>query len=359
MKKLIIYSLVIFLVSVGLLHSRSYIDSSQSGNNNTLTIFNWGEYISPELIKKFEDETGISVIYETFDSNEALLTKLKSESTSYDIVVPSDYMIKKMIDADMLKKLDKSKIEGFENLDERLVNQSFDYNNVYSVPYFWGTLGIVYNSNLVDEDMTFEKWDDLWDSRLKNEILLIDGAREMLGIALQSEGKSVNETNEVDLRLAERKLELLGSNIKAINSDEKIMLMSNNEAKVAVAFSGDANEMISNNEDLVYRVPKDGSNIWFDNMVIPKVSKNEEAAYKFINFMLRPENAAINAEYIGYSTPVKTALELLPEEIVSDEQFYPKEDIMKRLEVYQTQTQKIVQLQNDLFLEFKINSNRN
>lgn len=212
---------------------------------------------------------------------------------------------------------------------------------------------------MVDEDLTFDKWDDLWDARLKNEVLLIDGAREMLGIALQSEGKSVNETNEVDLRLAERKLEFLGANIKAINSDEKIMLMSNNESKVAVAFSGDANEMISNNEDLVYRVPKEGSNIWFDNMVIPKISKNEEAAYKFINFMLRPENAAINAEYIGYATPVKSALELLPEEIVSDEQFYPKDDIIKRLEVYQAHNQKIVQLQNDLFLEFKINSNRN
>lgn len=359
MKKLIIYSLIILLVSLGLLQSKSYIDSSEAGDKNTLTIFNWGEYIAPELIKKFEEETGISVIYETFDSNEALFTKLKSGSTSYDIVVPSDYMIRKMIDADMLKKLDKSKIDGFDNIDERLVNKSFDPNNSYSIPYFWGTLGIVYNSKLVDEDLTFDKWDDLWDARLKNEVLLIDGAREMLGIALQSEGKSVNETNEVDLRLAERKLEFLGANIKAINSDEKIMLMSNNESKVAVAFSGDANEMISNNEDLVYRVPKEGSNIWFDNMVIPKISKNEEAAYKFINFMLRPENAAINAEYIGYATPVKSALELLPEEIVSDEQFYPKDDIIKRLEVYQAHNQKIVQLQNDLFLEFKINSNRN
>lgn len=359
MKKLVISFISILIISVLLLESRVYINPSQSGKENTLTIFNWGEYIDPDLIKKFEEETGISVIYETFDSNEALLTKLKSGSTSYDIVVPSDYMIKKMKDLDLLKKIDKNKIENFKNLNPMLLNLSFDPNNEYSVPYFWGTLGIVYNSKLVDEDMKFEKWDDLWDSeRLKNDILLVDGAREMLGIALQSQGFSVNETNEVRLKLAEKKLELLGKNVKAINNDEKTMLMANNEAKVAVTFSGNAAAMLSENEDLIYSVPKEGSNIWFDNIVIPKVAKNEEAAYKFINFMLRTENAAQNAQFIGYSTPVITALELLPEEIRNDEQLYPNENTMTHLEVYESQSPKIVQLQNDLFLEFKININR-
>lgn len=358
MKKLILASLSIILLCVVLLESRLYINASQSGEENTLTIFNWGEYIDPALIKKFEEETGISVIYETFDSNEALLTKLKSGSTSYDIVVPSDYMIKKMKDYDMLKKIDKSRIENFSNLNPVLLNLSFDPNNEYSIPYFWGTLGIVYNTKLVDEDMIFEKWDDLWDDRLKNDILLVDGAREMLGLALQSQGFSVNETNTVRLKLAEKKLELLGKNVKAINNDEKTMLMANNEAKVAVTFSGNATAMIAENEDLVYSVPKTGSNIWFDNIVIPKVAKNEDAAYKFINFMLRTENAAQNAEFIGYSTPVLSALDLLPEEIREDEQLYPKEETMSHLEVYESQPQKIVQLQNDLFLEFKININR-
>lgn len=358
MRKLVIYSLIILLVSIGLLQSRSYIDSSQAGSEDTLTIFNWGEYIDPDLIAKFEEETGIKVIYETFDSNEALLTKLKSGSTSYDIVVPSDYMIKKMTDLDLLQKLDRSKIENFDNLNPRLINLSFDPNNDYSIPYFWGTLGIVYNPNLVDEDQTFEKWDDLWDPRLKNNILLVDGAREMLGLSLQSQGKSVNETDEITLKLAEKKLELMGPNVKAINNDEKTMLMAHNEASVAVTFSGNAAEMMEHNEDLIYSVPKEGSNIWFDNMAIPKVAKNTEAAYKFINFMLDPENAAQNAEYIGYATPVLPALDLLPEEVVNDEQFYPSEETMSHLEVYESQVQKIVQMQNDLFLEFKININR-
>ncbi len=358
MKKLIIYATVILLLSIGLLQSRSYIDSSEAGSEGTLTIFNWGEYIDPDLITKFEEETGIKVIYETFDSNEALLTKVKSGSTSYDIIVPSDYMIKKMKDLDLLKKLDKNKITNFDNLNPKLINLSFDKENEYSIPYFWGTLGIVYNPNLVDEDQTFENWEDLWDERLKNNILLVDGAREMLGLALQSEGYSVNETDPVKLRLAEKKLELMGGNVKAINNDEKTMLMVNNEAAVAITFSGSAAGMMAQNEELIYSVPKAGSNIWFDNMVIPKTSKNEEAAYKFINFMLEPENAAQNAEYIGYATPVKAALELLPEEVTSDEEFYPNEETMKNLEVYESQSQKIVQLQNDLFLEFKININR-
>ena len=147
----------------------------------------------------------------------------------------------------------------------------------------------------------------------------------------------------------------MGSNIKAINNDEKTMIMVNSDAKVAVTFSGSAAKMIDENDKLVYSVPKEGSNIWFDNMAIPKNAKNVEAAHKFINFMLEPKNAAKNAKFIGYATPVKNAYDILGKEIVTDEQFYPNEETMHNLEVYDAQSQKIVQLQNDLFLEFKIN----
>ncbi len=358
MKKLLISALSIIVICLGLLYSRNFIDSSNSGEKQTLTIFNWGEYIDPELIKKFEAETGISVVYETFDSNEAMLTKIQSGSTPYDIVVPSDYMIKKMKKLNLLKKLDHSKLEGFDNIDPQFLNLSFDTNNEYSVPYFWGTLGIIYNKTKVPSDLKFEKWDDLWDARLENNILLIDGAREMMGIALQSEGNSVNDTNEVDLNLAEKKLELLHKNIKAINSDEKKMLMINNEAWVSVVFSGDASAIMTENENMVYSVPKEGTNLWFDNIVIPKTSKNEDAAYKFINFMLRPENAAQNAKFIGYATPNEKAKELLPEDVTSDEQFYPDLSSIKKAEVYEDLSPAMLQLYNDLFLKFKIN-NRN
>ena len=147
MKKLLISALSILVICLGLLYSRDFIDNSSSGEKQTLTIFNWGEYIDPELIKKFEAETGIKVVYETFDSNEAMLTKIQSGSTPYDIVIPSDYMIKKMKKLNLLNKLDHSKLEGFDNIDKQFINLTFDPNNEYSVPYFWGTLGIVYNNS--------------------------------------------------------------------------------------------------------------------------------------------------------------------------------------------------------------------
>ena len=197
MKKLLMSALSILVICLGLLYSRNFIDSSNSEDKQTLTIFNWGEYIDPELIKKFEQETGISVIYETFDSNEALLTKVQSGSTPYDIIIPSDYMINKMRKLNLIKKLDHSKLEGLDNIDPQFLDKVFDPGNEYSIPYFWGTLGILYNKTKVPEDLKFDKWNDLWDSRLQNNILAIDGAREMLGLALQSEGRSVNEKNEV------------------------------------------------------------------------------------------------------------------------------------------------------------------
>ena len=358
MKKLLMSALSILVICLGLLYSRNFIDSSNSEDKQTLTIFNWGEYIDPELIKKFEQETGISVIYETFDSNEALLTKVQSGSTPYDIIIPSDYMINKMRKLNLIKKLDHSKLEGLDNIDPQFLDKVFDPGNEYSIPYFWGTLGILYNKTKVPEDLKFDKWNDLWDSRLQNNILAIDGAREMLGLALQSEGRSVNEKNEVSLNLAEKKLELLHPNIKAINSDEKKMLMINNEAWVSVVFSGDASAIMEENKDMVYAIPKEGTNLWFDNMVIPNTVKNEEAAYKFINFMLRPENAAQNSEYIGYATPNTKAKELLPEEVTSDEQFYPDLSSIEKAEVYEDLSPAMLQLYNDLFLKFKIN-NRN
>lgn len=359
MKKLLMSALSILVICLGLLYSRNFIDSSNSEDKQTLTIFNWGEYIDPELIKKFEQETGISVIYETFDSNEALLTKVQSGSTPYDIIIPSDYMINKMRKLNLIKKLDHSKLEGLDNIDPQFLDKVFDPGNEYSIPYFWGTLGILYNKTKVPEDLKFDKWNDLWDSRLQNNILAIDGAREMLGLALQSEGRSVNEKNEVSLNLAEKKLELLHPNIKAINSDEKKMLMINNEAWVSVVFSGDAKSIMEENENMVYALPKEGTNLWFDNIVIPKTSKNEEAAYKFINFMLKPENAAKNSEFIGYATPNAKAKELLSEETTSNEQFYPDlESFGNRAEVYEDLDPKMLQFYNDLFLKFKINNRK-
>ena len=353
MKKLLISAISILVICLGLLYSRNFINSSNSGDKQTLTIFNWGEYIDPDLIKKFEEETGISVVYETFDSNEAMLTKIQAGSTPYDIVIPSDYMIKKMKKLNLLKKLDHSKIEGFDNIEEQFRDKSFDPKNEYSIPYFWGTLGIVYNKNVYPEG-TISEWRDLWKEEFKDSILFIDGAREMMGIALQTQGYSLNEKDETIVKEAGKFLKTLMPNAKAIIADEMKTYMIQEEANIAVTFSGEASKMMSENENLAYVVPSEGTNLWFDNIVIPKTVGNKEGAYAFINFMLRPEVAAQNAKYVGYATPNKDAQALLPEDITSDESFYPTEEAMSKMEVYENLGTDLLGLYNDLFLEAKI-----
>lgn len=320
---------------------------------DTLTIYNWGDYIDPDLLRKFEKESGYKVNYETFDSNEAMFTKIQQGGTAYDITIPSEYMIQKMMKEKMLLPIDHKKLTGLNNIDERFLNLDFDPQNKYSIPYFWGTLGIIYNDKFVDEGQ-IQHWDDLWNPKLKDNVMLIDGAREVLGLSLNSLGYSLNSKNNQELREATDKLNKLTSNVKAIVADEIKMYMINEESAVAVTFSGEASEMLDGNEHLHYVIPSEGSNLWFDNIVIPKTAKNIKGSYEFINFMLRPENAAQNAEYIGYSTPNKTAKKLLPKEISSDEQFYPSDEVIKHLEVYEDLGAKYLGIYNDLFLEFKM-----
>ncbi|MCJ0604227.1 ABC transporter substrate-binding protein, partial [Enterococcus cecorum] len=226
----------------------------------------------------------------------------------------------------------------------------------YSIPYFWGTLGIVYNDKFVD-GKDIQSWDDLWRPELRNNVMLIDGAREVIGLGLNSLGYSLNSKNDKQLQEAVNKLRKITPNVKAIVADEIKMYMANEESAVAVTFSGEAADMMYENEHLHYVIPKEGSNLWFDNMVIPKTAKNIQGAYDFMNFMLEPKNAAQNAEYIGYSTPNKKAMKLLPKEITSDKQFYPSDELMKHLEVYDNLGSKYLGIYNDLFLELKMYRN--
>lgn len=330
--------------------------SSGMSGAKVLNVYNWGDYIDPDLIKKFEKEFGYKVNYETFDSNEAMFTKIQQGGTAYDITIPSEYMIQKMKEEKLLLPLDHSKIKGLENIDSSFLNLSFDKGNQYSVPYFWGTLGIVYNDKFVD-GKNMQSWDDLWRPELKNNVMLIDGAREVIGLGLNSLGYSLNSKNDAQLTAAVNKLRKITPNVKAIVADEIKMYMANEESAVAVTFSGEAAEMLEQNEHLHYVIPKEGSNLWFDNMVIPKTAKNIKGAYDFINFMLEPKNAAQNAEYIGYATPNKKAMKLLPKEITSDKQFYPSDELMKHLEVYDNLGSKYLGIYNDLFLELKMYRN--
>ncbi|WP_046175811.1 ABC transporter substrate-binding protein [Domibacillus indicus] len=353
MKKLMQALIAVLLVAFGLLYAVDHLNASSGQTaGNTLTVYNWGDYIDAELIDRFEEETGIKVIYETFDSNEAMMTKIEQGGTTYDVAVPSEYMIEKMREQDLLYPIDHSRLPNLMYIDERFMDLPFDPGNRYSIPYFWGTVGILYNTDKVKSEIT--AWNDLWKPEFRNDILMIDGAREVIGMGLNSLGYSLNDTNEKHLQEAKAKLDTLTPNIKAIVGDEIRMLMENDEAAIGLVWSGTASELMWKKDNLEYVVPEEGSNLWFDNMVIPKTAKNIEAAYSFINFMLDPEVAAQNTEYVGYSTPNKKALELMPEDIVKDERFYPSADMTARLEVYENLGPEMLAHYNELFLKFKM-----
>ncbi|WP_338471465.1 ABC transporter substrate-binding protein [Niallia sp. XMNu-256] len=357
MKKLIQAFVVILIVSSLLMFWVSRLNSSEGySSGNTLTVFNWGDYIDEALVDKFEEETGIKVIYETFDSNESMLTKIQQGGTSYDIAVPSEYMIEKMRNDDLLIPLDHSMLPNLKHIDSRFMDLPFDPGNQYSVPYFWGTVGIVYNPEMLG-DVELKSWNDLWNPELKNEILMVDGAREVIGIGLNSLYYSLNDKNKDHLLEAKAKLDTLTPNLKAIVGDEIKLLMANEEAAIGVVWSGDAADIMWENEKLDYVVPEEGSNLWFDNMVIPKTAKNVEGAHQFINFMLDPENAAQNTDYVSYSTPNKAALQFLDEEVVNDERFYPSKELTEKLEVYEDLGKEMLAYYNELYLKFKMHRN--
>ncbi|HEP1820178.1 TPA: ABC transporter substrate-binding protein [Streptococcus suis] len=353
MKRL--YSFFLGIIAIILIlwgiSSKLEADSTQ-GTTDKLVIYNWGDYIDPELLEEFTAETGIQVDYQTFDSNESMYTKIKQGGTTYDLTIPSEYMISKMTEEDMLIKLDKSKIEGLENIDPQFMGLSFDKNNDYSIPYFWGTLGIVYNETMVENPP--QEWEDLWSEEYRDNIMLIDGVREVMGFGLQSLGHSLNSKDPAEIEKAAEHLYNLTPNVKAIVADEIKGYMIQDAAAIAVSFSGEASEMLDGNENLRYVVPSKGSNLWFDNMVIPKTAKNLDGAYAFMSFMLRPEIALRNAEYVGYSTPIPAAKAMLDEETQNDESFYPSEETMKKMEVYDNLGQEMLGMYNDLYLQFKM-----
>lgn len=355
MKNLVKASIAILIVCVALIVITKSLDTNASkSGKNILTVYNWGEYIDPALLKKFEKETGIHVIYETFDSNEAMITKVEQGGTNYDIAIPSEYTIEQMKEKNLLLPVDHSKIPNLKNIEPDFLNLDFDKNNQYSIPYFWGTVGIVYNEKMLTKKLDFTSWNQLWDPSLKGKVLLVDSAREVLGMSLNSMNMSLNETDSKKLQQATNKLIDLSPNVKAVIGDEVTQLMVNEDASVALTWSGQAADMMYDNENLTYAVPDEGSNLWFDNMVIPKTSKNVDGAHKFINFMLDPENSAQNADYVGYSTPNKAALQLLDPEVINDERYYPSAEVRKNLHVYKNLGKEKIGEYNELFLKFKM-----
>lgn len=323
---------IMLLVLVSILMSASLLACDKSGDKKVLNVYNWGDYIDPSVIKDFEKEYNIKVNYSTFDTNEDMYVKVKSGGTSYDVLFPSDYIIEKMIREDMLLKIDMNNITNYKNIDDKFKNLEFDPNNEYSVPYMWGTVGIIYNKNMVKEKV--DSWDILWDEKYDDQILMLNSQRDSIAVALKKLGYSMNTRDLNELEKAKDLLVKQKPLVYAYVGDEVKDMMIGEEAALAVVWSGDAVYMKEQNENLEYAIPKEGTNLWFDNIVVPKNSKNKEEAELFIDFLCRPEIALKNTEYIGYSTPNMEALKLLPEELQKDKVAYPQDEDLAGAEIF-------------------------
>ena len=299
----------------------------------TIKVFNWGDYINESVLTEFTRQTGINVIYDTFNTNEDMYTKVKlSSGGSYDVVIPSDYMISKMINEDMLVPLNRDNIPNFSLINDRFKNLEFDPGNVYSVPYMWGTLGIVYNTTMVDDPVI--SYDILWNKKYDGQIFMMDSSRDSIGIALLRLGYSTNTLD--DAQLEEAKLSLIEQKplVLAYTGDEVKDKMVSGEAALAVVYSGDAMTICELNEDIAYAIPEAGTNLWFDNMCILKTTKCQSEAEQFINFMCSTEIAGLNRDAILYATPQKEVFDSLPDEVKNDPLQYPGVEYQARCYVY-------------------------
>ncbi|CRZ34742.1 spermidine/putrescine transport system substrate-binding protein [Herbinix hemicellulosilytica] len=306
-----------------------------SKNEKKVYVYNWGEYIDPEVLDLFEEETGIKVVYDEFEQNEDMYPKIQSGAVNYDVVCPSDYMIQKMIENDLLYEINFDNVPNIKYIDPAYLKsaEAFDPGNKYSVPYCWGTVGILYNKTMVDEPV--DSWSIIFDEKYAGNILMMDSVRDAFGIALKYLGYDLNSTNEAELEEAKALLQKQYPLVQAYVVDQVRDKMIGGEAAIGVIYSGEAIYTKRENPDLEYVVPKEGSNVWIDAWVIPKTSKNKEYAEAFINFMCKPEIALKNFEYITYSTPNMGARELIEDEEIKNSPIaFPPQEILDRCTAY-------------------------
>ncbi len=320
-----------------------------------VVVYNWGEYMDPDSIALFEEETGIKVIYDEFETNEIMYPKIESGASSYDVVCPSDYMIQKMIENDLLQELDFEQLPNAKaNIGTQYWEQSkeFDPEGKYAVPYCWGTVGILYNKTMVDGPV--DSWSILWDEKYADSILMQDSVRDAFMVSLKLNGFSVNSMNEDELQLAKESLIAQKPLVQAYVIDQVRDKMIGNEAALGVIYSGEAIYTQRENPDLEYVIPKEGTNVWIDSWVITKDAQNVENALKFIDFMCRPDIALKNFEYITYSTPNDAARELIEDEDIRNSPIaFPDLDAYQGLETFSYLGDEGDELYNTLWKEIK------
>ena len=304
-----------------------------TADKGVVNVYNWGVYIDESVLEDFTAETGIEVVYDTFESNESMYGMLKNEGASYDVVIPSDYMISRMIEEDMLEPLNFDNIPNFEDIDPALKNPDYDPENLYSVPYMWGLLGIIYNTTMVEETPT--SWATMFDEKYAGQILMFNNSRDAIGVALKYLGYSYNTTDQaqiteaVDLLIQQKPL------VQSYVMDEIFEKMQGGSAAIGAYYYGDFLTMQEINPDLAFCLPEEGTNLYVDAMCIPKNAENKENAEIFINYMCSTAAGLKNCEEIWYSTPLLSVREELDEETANDPYAYPDEPILANCESFQ------------------------
>lgn len=330
MKKFVCIILTLLLVFCSVITFTSCGESE----GNYVNVYNWGEYISDgsedyvDLIDKFEKEYNIKVNYTTYETNEELYNILKTTNSQYDVIIPSDYMVEKLINEGLVQKLNLDNIPNRKGLMEKFKYPEFDPTGEYTVPYMWGVVGMVYNTTMVDYEP--DSWQCLWDEKLSGSILQFNNSRDAYAISMQLCNINPNNFTKDDVDIASKKLLEQKPILKKYVMDQVFAEMENNQAAIAPYYMGDIIMMMDNNENLACALPKEGSNLYVDSMCIPTCAQNKEGAEKFINFMTAPQNSKDNSDYIGYSTPVQGAYELLDKETRENEFIYPSDEYLDK-----------------------------
>ena len=358
MKKKLVLIFVVFLFFIaGLMAFTLYKNNYKSAV--TINVYNWGEYIadgtdgSLNVNEEFTKRTGIRVNYSTFQSNEALFAKIQNGGTKYDVIIPSDYMVSKMIEQNMLQKLDFEKIPNFSYIDSHFINPEYDSCNEYSVPYTWGTVGIFYNKKMVSEPEEKINWDILWNPKYVGKILMFDNPRDAFAISQIRLGIPLNSKNEKDWIRASEDLKAQKPLVQAYVMDQIFDKMGNGEAALAPYYTGDAALLTQRNSDIGFVIPKEGTNKFVDAMCIPKNAEHPNEAMAYINFMCDPEIAVENIKYIGYSSPESEVKNRLDPQISSSKICYPDDETLKNTQVFTSLPDEITALIDTLWISIK------
>lgn len=337
--------------------------STEAGQNGEVYVYNWGEYIDESVIDQFEKETGIKVVYDLFETNEEMYPVIEAGAVKYDAVCPSDYMIQKMIENNLLAEINFDNVPNIKEIDPKYLemSKSFDPENKYSVPYCWGTVGILYNTSMVAPEDVPTKWSDLWDEKFKDNILMQDSVRDAFMVALKSLGYSMNTTDPDEIAEAKELLIKQKPLVQAYVIDQVRDKMIGGEAAMGVIYSGEMlyiqNEVkdLGLDYSLEYVIPEEGTNLWLDSWVIPANAENKENAEKWIDFMSRPDIAKKNFEYITYPTPNKGAFDLLDPEFQNNKALFPDDSVLTNSEVYKYLGDEVDSLYNEAWKEVKSN----